>query len=128
MINPGLRPPLSYLTPPYLMARPDVQVHKIAKNDQFIILATDGLWDLMTNDEAIEHVSEYTKLENANGMNAASYLISKAVSKPLYGPVTDENGEPVSSAKIAAFSLKSKYSRDFRDDISVTVAFFGFVS
>jgi pyruvate dehydrogenase phosphatase len=39
--------PPNYHTPPYLTARPSIQHHKLTPKDKFLILASDGLWDVM---------------------------------------------------------------------------------
>ncbi|XP_024015151.1 probable protein phosphatase 2C 41 isoform X2 [Eutrema salsugineum] len=39
-----------------LVSVPAVTYRKITEKDQFLILATDGMWDVMTNDEAVEIV------------------------------------------------------------------------
>lgn len=39
-----------------LSARPDVTVFSISKDDAFVIVATDGFWDVMTNQEACDYV------------------------------------------------------------------------
>ncbi|EOA30931.1 hypothetical protein CARUB_v10014078mg [Capsella rubella] len=39
-----------------LVSEPEVTYRKITDKDQFLILATDGMWDVMTNDEAVEIV------------------------------------------------------------------------
>ncbi|CAN6886267.1 unnamed protein product [Brassica oleracea] len=39
-----------------LVSEPEVSYRKITSKDQFLILATDGMWDVMTNDEAVEIV------------------------------------------------------------------------
>ncbi|KAL0743341.1 hypothetical protein Bca4012_084854 [Brassica carinata] len=39
-----------------LVSEPEVTYRKITSKDQFLILATDGVWDVMTNDEAVEIV------------------------------------------------------------------------
>ncbi|CAN7049301.1 hypothetical protein Bca4012_073997 [Brassica carinata] len=39
-----------------LVSEPEVTYRKITSKDQFLILATDGMWDVMTNDEAVEIV------------------------------------------------------------------------
>ncbi|CAM9675444.1 unnamed protein product [Ectocarpus sp. 4 AP-2014] len=44
-------------TPPYITAEPEISVHEIDQsNDDFVILASDGLWDHVTNLEAVEIV------------------------------------------------------------------------
>ncbi|KAI8379555.1 phosphatase 2C-like domain-containing protein [Radiomyces spectabilis] len=37
-------------------ANPDVTDHKLTKNDEFIIVACDGIWDCLTNQEAVNFV------------------------------------------------------------------------
>lgn len=39
--------PPNYHTPPYLSARPSIQHHKLTPKDKFLILASDGLWDVL---------------------------------------------------------------------------------
>lgn len=39
--------------PPYITSTPEIFTHKLHyKNDKFLILATDGLWDELTPEEA----------------------------------------------------------------------------
>lgn len=39
--------PPNYHTPPYLTAKPDVQYHKLTPKDKFLVLGSDGLWDVL---------------------------------------------------------------------------------
>lgn len=42
---------------PYVSAEPEIVVKKIEKDkDMFIVLASDGLWDVMTNEEVARYV------------------------------------------------------------------------
>lgn len=50
--------PPHYLTPPYLSARPEVTQHRIRANDRFVVLATDGLWELMHRQRVVQLVGE----------------------------------------------------------------------
>lgn len=39
--------PPNYHTPPYLDVRPSIQHHQLTPKDKFLILASDGLWDVL---------------------------------------------------------------------------------
>jgi pyruvate dehydrogenase phosphatase len=39
--------PPHYHTPPYLTAKPDVSYHKLTPKDKFVVLGSDGLWDVL---------------------------------------------------------------------------------
>jgi len=42
---------------PYISAEPDVRITRVdPEKDQFLIVATDGLWDVMTSEEAVGYV------------------------------------------------------------------------
>lgn len=40
-------------TPPYITATPEITTHVISKDDQFLIIGSDGLWDFLENEEAV---------------------------------------------------------------------------
>ena len=40
--------PPNYHTPPYLTAMPEVMSHKLSPRDKFLVIGSDGLWDMMT--------------------------------------------------------------------------------
>lgn len=50
--------PPHYLTPPYLSAEPEVTQHKITNRDKFLVLATDGLWELMHRQTVVQLVAQ----------------------------------------------------------------------
>ena len=41
-----------------ITAAPDVTVTEMTGDDEFIVLACDGIWDVMTNDEVVDFVSK----------------------------------------------------------------------
>ncbi|OAQ24563.1 protein serine/threonine phosphatase 2C [Linnemannia elongata AG-77] len=56
---PAYREPRpNYNTPPYVTAKPTVRHHKLRPEDRFMIMATDGLWDKLTSDEAVQLVGQ----------------------------------------------------------------------
>jgi pyruvate dehydrogenase phosphatase len=52
------QPHRNYYTPPYVTAKPVVKHHKLRPEDRFLVMATDGLWDKLTNDEVIQLVGD----------------------------------------------------------------------
>jgi serine/threonine protein phosphatase PrpC len=73
---------------PFLTHIPELFRYKIDKNDKFIILACDGLWDVVTNQEAVNFILENCydhKLEkrvsNKKKVNIAKKLANYAISK-----------------------------------------------
>ncbi|KAK7891476.1 hypothetical protein WMY93_023439 [Mugilogobius chulae] len=51
--------PPNYLSPPYLDVTPEITHHKLRPQDRFLILATDGLWDEMSSQDAVRLVGEH---------------------------------------------------------------------
>ncbi|EFO24909.1 phosphatase 2C containing protein [Loa loa] len=47
-------------SPPYLSCLPEVLYHKLAPNDLFMVLATDGLWDCLDPDTVVRLVFDHT--------------------------------------------------------------------
>ncbi|XP_028135667.1 pyruvate dehydrogenase [acetyl-transferring]-phosphatase 1, mitochondrial [Diabrotica virgifera virgifera] len=51
----------NYHTPPYLSSVPEITRHRLTPNDKFLIIGTDGLWDMMTPLQAVRLVGEHMK-------------------------------------------------------------------
>ncbi|GLG98816.1 Probable protein phosphatase CG10417 [Gryllus bimaculatus] len=49
----------NYYTPPYLTACPDVVHHRLTPRDKFLIIASDGLWDLVSPLQVVRLVGEH---------------------------------------------------------------------
>ncbi|CAL8090483.1 unnamed protein product [Calicophoron daubneyi] len=109
-----------YETPPYLIATPQVAWRPLLeRRDHFLILATDGLWDMITPQEAVEvvarHWFDYHRDPSVCGPGdtAASRLIRTAL-----------GGETMDPERISShFSLPATVARYYRDDITVIVAY-----
>ena len=104
-----------YLTPPYLTAEPEVTYTKIDNNSSFVILATDGLWDFVSNNKAVKIVGSYLDdLKNniEHDENGATKLIRYALGKG-------------SKNKLAnMLRIPENIKRNYHDDITVTVVYF----
>lgn len=48
-----------YYTPPYLTAFPEVTHHIITPNDRFLVIASDGLWDVISPMQVTQLVGEH---------------------------------------------------------------------
>ncbi|KAJ1924288.1 hypothetical protein IWQ60_005295 [Tieghemiomyces parasiticus] len=121
---PGRRAtPPHYLTPPYVTATPVVTDRPLSPRDKFIVVASDGLYDELSNAEVVQAVAEfwesriYAQPDPRFGPvalkddNAATHLIRKA-----FG-----GDDPDVIARLLA--IPSPNSRRYRDDITVTVIF-----
>ena len=120
-------------TPPYLTAEPEVTSYQLQRSDKFLILASDGLWDMLSNEEAVDIVRENLKRRNPGSSivyqrqesadddelkssceleNAASCLIKEALGGADHVSVT------------MSLSIPYPDVRRYRDDITVTVVHF----
>ncbi|KAF6140854.1 hypothetical protein GIB67_042267 [Kingdonia uniflora] len=80
-----------YYLKPYVISKPEVTVHERTLNDEFLILASDGLWDVMTNEVACEVVRRclsgqlarrYSKTVDGSGAaEAAAVLVELAMAR-----------------------------------------------
>ena len=113
-------PPQVYRTPPYLTAEPVVAHHNLESGDKFLVIATDGLWDMLSNDDVVQCVGELldngdlsgSVQENVMQLNGASQLIQEALGGD------DE-------VKVTRLLTAPKHiRRAVRDDITVTVVYF----
>ncbi|KAJ3385254.1 hypothetical protein HDU92_003141 [Lobulomyces angularis] len=133
--------PPKYLTPPYVTAEPVVTHYKITppkitvnKKDQkvllsgdlFLILASDGLWDDLSNEESVKIMQNYLhsnkfidtfdeKIEKDfvfEDLNASTLLIKNSLHKNSKGDI----------GKL--LSIPYPKCRNYRDDVTVEVLFF----
>ncbi|KAK3839218.1 MAG: phophatase 2C family protein [Linnemannia elongata] len=166
------QPHRNYHTPPYVTAKPVVKHHKLRPEDGFLVMATDGLWDKLTNDEVIQLVGDL--LDGKTGqeklvLDREEVKAIKGKLQAIQGAITgkkneqNEEAEELTPANLppkgpasqirqftfkdqsnasthlvrnalgggdadqlaATLSIPSPMSRVYRDDITVTVIFFG---
>lgn len=84
---------------PFIIGHPAVQSRSIAATtrmeessikEDFLIVACDGLWDIMTDSEAVQLVDEYCRDWNDGEKKAqvANYLVNEALRKGTADNVT----------------------------------------
>jgi len=64
----GRTPSQLLKTPPYVTAEPVVTTTKIEpENGDFVVMATDGLWEMLTNEEVVGLVGQWIEKQNGEG-------------------------------------------------------------
>lgn len=110
--NSFLRPREELKTPPYMTASPELTTVALSRSDKFLVLATDGLFDLLTSSDVVRLLANYKTL-GRKGDNAATYLIRQAITM----------GQDDAFLSRMLSLQGSRLSRSFRDDISCIVVF-----
>ncbi|XP_050219936.1 probable protein phosphatase 2C 40 [Mercurialis annua] len=102
------------ISPPYISTEPSMNMHKISESDQFVIVASDGLFDFFDNDEAVKLVHSFMS-SNPTG-DPAKFLLEQLVER---------------AADCAGFSLEELMNipagrrRKYHDDVTVIVVVLG---
>ncbi|KAF2720754.1 MgPP2CL-3, protein phosphatase 2C-like protein 3 [Polychaeton citri CBS 116435] len=68
------RTPSKYLkTPPYVTAEPVITTTKVEpSNGDFVVMATDGLWEMLSNEEVVGLVGQWLESQASSSRNVAS--------------------------------------------------------
>ena len=53
--------PLPKKSRPYIINMPEIRVREVQPGDSFVIVASDGLWDEMSNHEAVTRCADYLR-------------------------------------------------------------------
>ncbi|KAM0070442.1 putative protein-serine/threonine phosphatase [Helianthus debilis subsp. tardiflorus] len=102
------------ISPPYVSVQPSLYMHEVSSSDHFVILASDGLFDFFSNDEAVKLVHSYISAKPYG--DPAKYLLEQLVLK---------------AACSAGFSAEELMSvpagrrRKYHDDVTVIVIILG---
>ena len=72
----GRTPSALLKTPPYVTAEPVVSTTKISpEKGDFVVMATDGLWEMLTNEEVVGLVGQWIeKQQESNGNGGSSWV------------------------------------------------------
>ncbi|KAI9815078.1 MAG: hypothetical protein M1827_002921 [Pycnora praestabilis] len=101
----GRTPSQLLRSPPYVTAEPVVTTTKVEpEKGDFVVMATDGLWEMLTNEEAIGLVGQWLESQaegpngNGNGSKGNSWLKSwfsteKGLPVEKRGDEVDKNGQ-----------------------------------
>ncbi|KAH8427422.1 PP2C family serine/threonine-protein phosphatase [Aspergillus melleus] len=142
-----LTPRYDVRTPPYLTAEPVVTSTKIDPGKpSFLIMATDGLWDMLSNQQAVDLVGKWLESGAAGKDNSNPVPVYKPFDFGRFGEgmdwkfeeertTTQDNNVAVHLMRnslggnhheliAGRLAFSSPSSRYVRDDITVQVAFF----
>lgn len=62
-----------------VIAEPEIMELNLMENDKFIVLASDGVWEFLTNDEVVNIIMPHYL--NNSAEKAAESLIKEAISR-----------------------------------------------
>ena len=134
--------PMNYYTPPYLINKPQVIHHELTPKDRFLVLATDGLWEQIDNEQVVRLVADYIE-----GKETAAHFrlpdkpmklsqVNELLQKRKSG-LANKNVDDNVATHLLRYALGSEHRkvsemltlppevvRYYRDDITATVIFF----
>lgn len=139
--------PPNYYTPPYLTGKPEITYHKLTPRDKFLVLATDGLWDIISPLQVVRLVGEHMsgkitlsplKLPRKNMKLSEINEMLLHRKEGLKSKPQDRNAAThlirhalggteygIDHGKLSQLlSLPEDVVRVFRDDITITVVYF----
>lgn len=61
---------------PYISSEPEITAFEIADEDDFIVMASDGIWDELENQDVVDIVSE--SLSKGNSIESAANTVVEA--------------------------------------------------
>ncbi|KAL6011795.1 hypothetical protein ACLOJK_002261 [Asimina triloba] len=99
---------------PILSSEPSISVHPLQPHDQFVIFASDGLWEHLTNQEAVDIVQNHPRSSAMKRSGSARRLVKAALQ------------EAAKKREMRYSDLKKidrGVRRHFHDDITVIVVF-----
>ncbi|RZF40815.1 hypothetical protein LSTR_LSTR003325 [Laodelphax striatellus] len=139
--------PPNYYTPPYLTALPDIVHHRLTPRDRFLVIASDGLWDLISPLQVVRLVGEHMSgkvtlsplrlpkkemrlgeinnmlIQRQQGLKVKPQDRNAATHLMRHALGGTEYG--IEHSKIAQLlSMPQEVVRLFRDDITITVVYF----
>ncbi|CAH9104246.1 unnamed protein product [Cuscuta europaea] len=93
---------------PILSATPSILIHPLHPNDSFLIFASDGLWEHLSNEKAVDIVSRHPRNGSAKRLIKAALQEAAKKREMRYSDL---------------HKIDKKVRRHFHDDITVIVLF-----
>ncbi|KAM7257999.1 hypothetical protein ACFE04_013740 [Oxalis oulophora] len=111
---------------PILSADPAISVHELQPHDQFLIFASDGLWEHLTNQDAVDIVQNNPRSFLNFGMISQSRIYTPEVKGSARRLVKTALHEAAKKREMRYSDLKKidrGVRRHFHDDITVVVIY-----
>ncbi|XP_078441162.1 putative protein phosphatase 2C 39 [Wolffia australiana] len=102
------------ISPPYVYTNPFTTYHRVTEDDLFVVLGSDGLFDLFSNEDVVGLVHQFVQ-DHPFG-EPAKFLIEQLVSK-----VAELSGLTVEELLRITVGRRRKY----HDDVTVEVIILG---
>lgn len=64
-----------------VIPKPEVWDRELISEDRFMILASDGIWEFISNQEAVELVARYSGDKGQHADDAVKKLVEEAVNR-----------------------------------------------
>jgi len=117
----GLAKMLPLPKKPYVSNKAEVRIRRVAKGDQFVIVACDGLWDEMSSDQAV-HTCRMLIDRHGPKANIAQYIIDFALCKIVRRLRAEEPDLDLNTVEdLKAIPAGGYGRRGLHDDITVIV-------
>lgn len=84
-----------------VISKPEISKRKLSKNDHFIILASDGIWEFISNQEAVQIISESILANKSDYCCQA--LVKEAVKR------WTENSKSIDDITVLIIFIQTKY-------------------
>lgn len=89
---------------------PDIKKEKIDKNTEFLIIACDGIWDCMTNQEAVDFVKEHAaSLKKKSGSSfRLSFIVERMFDRIIAEDIAASGGLGCDNMTCCIVSINDK--------------------
>lgn len=89
---------------------PDIKIEKIDKNTEFLIIACDGIWDCLTNQEACDYITDQSKIlkKKAGSMFKCSFINERMFEKIIADDIAASGGLGCDNMTSVIISINDK--------------------
>ena len=107
---------------PFIESVPDIKIFNLTKNDNYLIIGSDGLWDYLNSKEIVELTKQFLNEKNNNFID---YEIYENSSKLAFGLMQKIIEKSAKKSGIDAFGILEmnlgKKLRRIHDDITIII-------